>query len=224
MKFQNKLQKLRKNSKTSQEELAEMVGVSRQAVAKWESGQAYPDIENLIRLSEIFKITIDHMVREEDECSKGFLSNLEDNTIRMKEFLIHAKKNTYAAKAKECSSSRPYSHDFMLQEGDYRYIDTYLGGECFSGEEAVWVKELPRWAMNYSGRVIHENFNGDFLKEALLLVSDTMPYRGPGSYQKGDYSYHCKVDGDFSWFQGYEEIYCKAVKVYDCYFHGGIVK
>ena len=30
--------------------------------------------------------------------------------------------------------------------------------------------------------------------------------------------------GDFSWFQGYEEIYCNNVKVYECYFHGGIMK
>ena len=51
-----------------------------------------------------------------------------------------------------------------------------------------------------------------------------MPFRGPEYYQSGQYTYKCNVVGDFSWFQGYEEIYCENVKVYECYFHGGIMK
>ena len=43
-------------------------------------------------------------------------------------------------------------------------------------------------------------------------------------YQSGQYTYKCNVVGDFTWFQGYEEIFCENVKVYECYFHGGIVK
>ena len=42
-----------------------------------------------------------------------------------------------------------------------------LGGECFAGEEVVWLYENPVWSMNYIGRVIGENFSGDFLKEVL---------------------------------------------------------
>lgn len=48
MNFSEKLQLLRKNKGLTQEEMAERLDVSRQAVAKWESGQAYPDILNLV--------------------------------------------------------------------------------------------------------------------------------------------------------------------------------
>lgn len=54
-----KLQNLRKENMLSQEKLAELVGVSRQAVSKWETGLSNPDTENLIKLAEIFNISID---------------------------------------------------------------------------------------------------------------------------------------------------------------------
>ena len=54
-----KLQNLRKENMLSQEKLAELVGVSRQAVSKWETGLSNPDTENLIKLAEIFNLSID---------------------------------------------------------------------------------------------------------------------------------------------------------------------
>lgn len=62
MEFGEKLQELRANSKLSQEKLAELVGVSRQAVSKWENGLSYPDTRNLICLSEIFNVSIDELI------------------------------------------------------------------------------------------------------------------------------------------------------------------
>ena len=88
----------------------------------------------------------------------------------MIEFLIRAKKATYAGKGAETTSSRTKSHDLKYTEGDLMYYDTYLGGEKFAGEEALWISETPYWSMNYVGRVTGENFSGDFLKEALLHV------------------------------------------------------
>ena len=54
-----RLQILRKQNMLSQEKLAELVGVSRQAVSKWETGLSNPDTENLIKLAEIFNLSID---------------------------------------------------------------------------------------------------------------------------------------------------------------------
>ena len=145
------------------------------------------------------------------------------NKQSMIPFLCKAKKVTYAGKGAESRPSRPASHDLQFQEGDYLYIDSYLGGEKFSGEEAVWDNGIPIWCMNYSGRVINEHFNGDFLKEALLHVPEDYPYRGPLFYQNGDYRYQCTIHGDFEWFQGFEEIFYNDVKAYECYFHGGAI-
>lgn len=147
---------------------------------------------------------------------------MTDNKII--DFLIVAKKNTYAGKGAETISSRLKSHDLIYSEGDMMYYDTYLGSEKFAGEEALWISEKPYWAMNYIGRLTGEGFSGDFLKEALLHVPEEMPFRGPAEYVNGDYSYRCVVNGDFEWFQGKETICLKDKEIYECYFHGGLVK
>ena len=57
-----------------------------------------------------------------------------------------------------------------------------------------------------------------------MQVPAELPFRGPEIYTKGDYHYHCKVDGEFVWFQGYEEIFYMDEKVYECYFYGGAIR
>jgi hypothetical protein len=168
-------------------------------------------------------VTVDYLVKDKEDCMVKPIEHCSfDDDIRG--FLIKAKKNTYAGKGVESTPSRPGSHDFRYEENNMLYIDTYLGGECFSGEEAVWKDNIPIWAMNYSGRVIGEKFSGDFLKSALREAPYEKPYRGPVYFHDGDYTYVCKVDGAFEWYQGYEEIlYCDN-KIYECYFHGGRVK
>lgn len=65
MKFEEKLQSLRKKSNLSQEALADKLGVSRQAVSKWESGTSYPEMDKLIMMSKIFKCSLDDFVNDE---------------------------------------------------------------------------------------------------------------------------------------------------------------
>ena len=67
MRFHDKLQKLRKEKGFSQEALAEILGVSRQAISKWESGQTYPETDKLIILSEIFGVTLDSLLKDSGE-------------------------------------------------------------------------------------------------------------------------------------------------------------
>ncbi|MGI6578489.1 MAG: DUF5680 domain-containing protein [Eubacteriales bacterium] len=220
--FSEKLQLLRKNKGLTQEEMAEKLDVSRQAVAKWESGQVYPDISNLIQISNLLNVTIDFLVRDQ-ECTLNVPSNTTTNLDKLIDFRLEANKNTYAASMNETSSTRFDSHDFQYTNGPLSYHDTYLGGEHFAGEEAIWQDGKAVYAMNYMGRVLEERFSGNFLKEALRRADKNMPYRGPEYYQSGEYLYKCKVVGDFTWFQGYEEIYCNEVKVYECYFHGGLI-
>ena len=139
-------------------------------------------------------------------------------------FRLEANKNTYAAFMNEVDSTRLDSHDFRYEHGAYTYHDTYVGGERFAGEEAIWKNGKSVYAMNYLGRVLGANFSGNFLKLALRNADKRMPYRGPTYFEEGEYMYKCAVNGDFSWFQGYEEIYWKDTKVYECFFHGGLIK
>ena len=67
MKFNNKLKVLRKQFNLTQEEMAERLDVSRQAITKWESGEGMPDIDNLKQIAELFGTTIDDLVADEKE-------------------------------------------------------------------------------------------------------------------------------------------------------------
>ena len=64
MKFGDNLRHLRKYKKLSQEQLAEKVGVSRQSVSKWECGEAYPEMDNILTLCEIFHCKINDLVHD----------------------------------------------------------------------------------------------------------------------------------------------------------------
>ena len=61
MTFAENLKMLRKQAGMSQEQLAEKLGVSRQAVTKWETGAGIPDIENIMAISMLFDISIDDL-------------------------------------------------------------------------------------------------------------------------------------------------------------------
>ncbi|MCI8614190.1 helix-turn-helix domain-containing protein [Parablautia intestinalis] len=63
MNMSDRIQYLRKQKGYSQEELADKVGVSRQAVSKWESEQSMPDLEKVIIMSELFEVTTDYILK-----------------------------------------------------------------------------------------------------------------------------------------------------------------
>ena len=63
MNMADRIQHLRRSKGISQEELADKVGVSRQAVSKWESEQSTPDIEKVILLSDFFDVTTDYLLK-----------------------------------------------------------------------------------------------------------------------------------------------------------------
>ena len=65
MDFGDKLKQYRLKEGLSQEQLAEKIGVSRQAITKWETKRGLPDVENMIILAELFNLTLDELVLEE---------------------------------------------------------------------------------------------------------------------------------------------------------------
>ena len=80
-----KIYKLRTEKNLSQGDLSEMLEVSRQSVSKWENGAATPDLDKIIKLSEIFGITIDELVKNEDVSASSTEEPKSTNVIIKKE-------------------------------------------------------------------------------------------------------------------------------------------
>jgi transcriptional regulator with XRE-family HTH domain len=87
MVFSERLKKEREKRDWSQHELAEKIHVSRQSVSKWETGKNYPSIEVIIHLSDLFGITIDELLRSDEE--------LKEKVIRDSKQLAHPKMKMF---------------------------------------------------------------------------------------------------------------------------------
>ena len=150
-----------------------------------------------------------------------------ENQAQFVQFLIEAKKNTYAGDGKLSSSSRPASKDLSFQQGDYLYLDTYLGSMDFIGEEAVWHRQQPIWAMNYYGKMLTDDVPDGFshcLKGALLKAPVEAPFRGPARFQDGRFDYICQWEGNLDEFEGSEQILVDGKEIYRLVFHGGSLR
>ena len=66
MTFGEKIQKLRKEAGLSQEEFSYQLGVSRQAVSKWERDNGYPETEKIVRMSRLFNVSLDYLLNDDD--------------------------------------------------------------------------------------------------------------------------------------------------------------
>lgn len=75
MTFGGKLAKLRKENNLTQEQLADILSVSRQSVSKWESDLAYPETEKLIRLSELFHCSLDYLIKDAPQSAEENISS-----------------------------------------------------------------------------------------------------------------------------------------------------
>jgi len=155
------------------------------------------------------------------------MSNI-DITI-LSEFLAKAKRSTFAEGDNQIESSRKGSIDFLFQEGDLTYRDSYFGGTYDIGQEIVWQNDKPIWGMNYMGgmkegyqHLAKQTFK--FLRRCLKLVDSSMPFRGPKNYQEGDFEYFNKIEGDITRFSGLEKISFKGEEIYRRIYHGGLIK
>ena len=95
MKLSDKITKLRKVNGWSQEDLAEKLNVSRQAISRWENGTALPDANNILQLSKLFNVTTDYLLNEDYSsdndipCVKEVHNKLDyQKLIYKKRFLI----------------------------------------------------------------------------------------------------------------------------------------
>ena len=80
--FADKLILLRKKAGWSQEELADQMNVTRQSVSKWEGAQSVPDLEKMIRLSKLFGVSTDYLLKDEIEEAENISLSDDAPTLR----------------------------------------------------------------------------------------------------------------------------------------------
>lgn len=80
--FADKLIQLRKKAGWSQEELAEQMNVTRQSVSKWEGAQSVPDLEKILRISELFGVSTDYLLKDEIEDAGDSIPSEEESELR----------------------------------------------------------------------------------------------------------------------------------------------
>lgn len=96
--FGIKLQVLRKDKRLSQEALAEQLGVSRQAVSKWERGEGYPEMDTIIMISNLFGVTLDYLMKDNDD--EELSVSIEEggivlSTAELDNFILYKKRNAF---------------------------------------------------------------------------------------------------------------------------------
>jgi len=106
MNLPEKIVLLRKKHNLSQEELADKLYVSRQAISRWESGSAMPEATNLLQLSRLFHVTTDYLLYDEYECAddipQGKSGKKEAKEVDRKRIRQHTIAGTLFALAAVC--------------------------------------------------------------------------------------------------------------------------
>ncbi len=125
--------------------------------------------------------------------------------------------------------SRLQSHDIEYIENDFRYLDSYFGGQSFIGEEIVYHKGSPIWGMNYYGVDLRPDLIsaadiGAMIKKSLKEMYKEGRFLGGFEYFDQDLRYLDKSDGSITNFTGMEEIYKNDTLVYRLTYHGGLIE
>jgi len=101
-----KIYQLRTQEKLSQETLAEKIGVSRQAISKWERDEALPDLYNIQSLANVFHVSVDELIGKSDESNRinqhdGYDDEMKHTGNYIKKLLLKAKHTTNTEEAKK---------------------------------------------------------------------------------------------------------------------------
>jgi hypothetical protein len=148
---------------------------------------------------------------------------------RLNAFIVRAKAATYVGGGARSLSYRPGSHDLQFHEDDLSYLDSYFGGADFLGQEIVYYKGEPVWAMNYYGRIleparISAAETGHIIRESLARMYEQGRFLGGLEHATPDGTYVDTSTGNVASFTGKEWIEREGVKVYELVYHGGLIK
>lgn len=93
MNLAENLKKIRKDNNLSQEQLAEQLGISRQSVSKWETGEAYPEMNNILCLCDIFHYHINDLVHEDFVDIDSLDEEIKMSVVKLKKEKVKKSKD-----------------------------------------------------------------------------------------------------------------------------------
>lgn len=149
--------------------------------------------------------------------------------VALDRFIVLAKRQTYVGDGAKAAPSRTGSHDLTFADGNWSYRDSYFGGTDFLGQETVWLRDEPVWAMNYYGYILRSELidasrAGATIKAALSAMYAEGRFLG-GFEWSGPYgTYRDRSTGDAAHFHGREAIEVGGVEAYALDYFGGLVR
>ena len=155
---------------------------------------------------------------------------MNDFTLdQLNAFIVRAKASSYVGQGPKSLSYRPGSHDLQFHDGDFSYLDSYFGGTDFIGQEVVYFRGKPVWAMNYYGRILEPSLitgaeTGQIIQASLAELYRQGRFLGSFEHATDNGTYFDTNLGDVASFTGREWITRDNVTVYDLVYHGGLIK
>lgn len=148
---------------------------------------------------------------------------------QLEAFIVKAKAATYVGGGAKSRSCRPGSHDLQLRAGDFAYLDSYFGSADFVGQEIVYYKGRPVWAMNYYGRIlkperIEAAEAGCIIQQSLSAMYQEGRFLGGFKHHTADGTYEDTSEGGVASFTGKEWITRDGIRVYELVYHGGLIR
>jgi hypothetical protein len=149
--------------------------------------------------------------------------------VALDRFIVLAKRQTYVGDGVKAAAGRPGAHDLTFAQGDWSYRDSYFGGTDFLGQETVWLRGEPVWAMNYYGYVLRPDLidasrAGATIKAALSAMYAEGRFLGGFEWSGPHGIYRDTSTGDAAHFHGREAIEVGGVEAYALDYFGGLVK
>lgn len=173
MNFSEKLKEIRKNEGLSQEQLAEKIGVSRQAITKWETGKGLPDVENMVIIAEIFKTTLDELLRDSGARQKQATPVYTSETVYDIDCEKHFDINIGNAAT------------IILSSGTDEKLHIKLSSETFKNLGTMFKIRLDEKKNKLDVNCLNKNKISRYEAEDSLIVEIILPDK---------YSDHCELD------------------------------
>ena len=173
MNFSEKLKEIRKNEGLSQEQLAEKIGVSRQAITKWETGKGLPDVENMVIIAEIFKTTLDELFRDSAAKQKQEIPLYTSETIYDIDCEKHFDINIGSAAT------------IILSSGTDEKLHIRLSSETLENLDTMFKIKLDEKKNKLDVNCLNKNKLSRYEAEDSLTVTIELPDK---------YSDHCEIE------------------------------